>query len=395
MNSAGAEHSMLSKGDSRAQDLHLQALTPLRFLGAGGFANVFMCRHQPTGKLLALKCILKSLVLRKKKQRQVLAEKQALMCSPHPCIIQLLASFADSQHLYFAMEIALGGELFALLEEKNSLPEHAARYYAGALTLAIGHLHSYGFIYRDLKPENVLLDIQGHLKLCDLGLAKRAERAWSVVGTPQYLAPELLRGEGATTAADWWGLGVLTFEMITGDLPFTSPDGSDQALFKSIKRGTYVWPISHAGNSNLGIKRESSERNGAEDCEQPRRRSLIPIEQTSKAVRTFVNGLLRQHLPPATAAPHSASAEKAESFDPYRIGAGEGGTAEVRSHAWFSGFGFDAVLAGEYPPPFLPNLRGPEDDGNFGPIEWRGEPIMSSPEYDAAIWAAGWNANGW
>lgn len=394
---AKTERGMPAGGNDCAQELCLQSLIPLRFLGAGGFANVFMCRHQPTGKIVALKCILKSLVLRKKKQRQVLAEKQALMCSPHPCIIQLLASISDTQHLYFAMEIALGGELFALLEEKNSLPEQAARYYAGALTLAIGHLHSHGFIYRDLKPENVLLDIQGNLKLCDLGLAKRAERAWSVVGTPQYLAPELLRGEGATTAADWWGLGVLTFEMITGDLPFTSPDGSDQALFKSIKRGTFVWPTSRASNGISGACSGSSNEPGGEDGnEQPRRRILIPIEQTSTTVRDFVNGLLRQHLPPAAAAaPHSVSATQPQSIDPLRIGAGETGSAEIQSHAWFSGFRFDAVIAGEYPPPFLPNLRGKEDDGNFGPIEWRGEPIMSSPEYDQAIWAAGWNANGW
>ena len=137
------------------------------------------------------------------------------------------------------------------------IPEPASRYYAGAVTLALGHLHTHGFIYRDLKPENLLLDAKGYLKVCDLGLAKRTERTYTLVGTPQYLAPELLRGDGATKDVDWydcfdhaafgrllsskgkslrcvtrvpvvsrWALGILVFEMLNGELPFETADVS-------------------------------------------------------------------------------------------------------------------------------------------------------------------------
>jgi len=375
--------------------LTLDALKPLRFLGAGAFANGFMCRHEPTGEVMALKCILKALVLKKKKQKQVIAEKHALMCPPHPCIVRLFATFMDSQHLYFAMELALGGELFALLEEKDALPEQAVRYYAGSVTLALGHLHFHGFIYRDLKPENLLLDEHGHLKLCDLGLAKRAERTYSVVGTPQYLAPELLRGDGATSASDWWALGVLIFEMLSGSLPFVSPDGSDSGLFSIIKRGEYKWPVSP-------IPLLQAQGGGASDSdpsERPRRRSFIGSELASALAQDLVAGLLRQTLPPPPSTGEGASTKSglvnALGLGPMRIGSGPLGGLEVRSHAWFAGFDFELLRSGEHLTPYVPKLRGKDDDANFGPICWRGEPIMSSPDYDAAEWDALWDECNW
>ena len=371
----------------RRSRLSLEALTPLKFLGAGAFANVFMCRHEASGQIMALKCILKSVVLKKKKQQQVRSERDALSCSPHPNVIRLYASFADEQHLYFALELALGGELFALIEEMGTLPEAAVRYYAASVTLGLTHLHEHGFIYRDLKPENVLIDREGRLKLCDLGLAKKAKRTYTCVGTPQYMSPELLRGDGATAASDFWALGVLIFEMTTGDLPFDSPDGSDQALYVQIRRGHYSWPSMSAAAT-------------------PRRRpSPQPV---SVALRDLVCGLLRQSvpLPQDDTRRDKAASDKAKpslnmiasprqpSIGRLRIGSGPGGDAEVCAHVFFKKLDLAALVSGQITAPYMPILRGSDDDGNFGPLHWRGEPVLNSPEYDASSWDAQWNVDG-
>ena len=301
---------------------------------------------------------------------QVLAEKEALSCEPHPCIIGLYGTFSDEQNLYFAMELAIGGELFALIEEMDVLPEAAVKYYSAAVGLALGHLHQQRFIYRDLKPENVLLDVQGHLKLCDLGLAKRSEHTFTVVGTPQYLCPEVLKGEGATRAADWWALGVLIFEMLNGELPFNSADGTDRSLFTAIKLGAFSWP--------LDLSRFTHND-----------RSNVPTAR----VRDIVAGLTRQAVPAPAAQDGMGSPCKSDLLapgQPIRLGSGPGDIDEVRGHIWFHNFDFDALLKGEYPPPYVPKLTGTDDDANFGPLDWRGEPIVRAPDYDTSKWDMVW-----
>merc|ERR1712079_681807 len=115
------------------------------------------------------------------------------------------------------MGVALGGELFQLMNSVGPFLENQCQFYGGSLALALAHMHRHGYMYRDVKPENLLLSRSGHLKLCDLGLAKRGKRGWTLVGTPEYVAPEVIRGEGATASVDWWQLGVLLFEMSTGE----------------------------------------------------------------------------------------------------------------------------------------------------------------------------------
>ena len=428
----------------KAAKFKLSELTPLKFLGAGAFANVFMCRHgDGGGELIALKCILKSLVLKKNKQRQLLAEKSALSCAPHPNIIRLYAAYADAQHLYFAMELALGGELFALIEEMDMLPEAATKYYAASTTLALSHLHGAGFIYRDLKPENLLLDVSGRLKVCDLGLAKQAERTWTLVGTPQYLSPELLRGEGATKASDWWALGVLIFEMATGDLPFTSPDGTDAGLFTLVKKGAYTWerpPRADRDRKKQGVDAHSISmrdlvggllrlRPGNMPGPPPPENKPVPPAASANGRHTAVDesnnslkgwagspspwGVSSEEpqlfetkdstvllsAPPAKPTftqqriTKRAPQERHSSLTPPRIGSG--GASEVKNHLWFRGLDFDALLTGAIPAPYVPNLRGKEDDANFGPIDWRGEPVITSPEYDVNEWKALWEEGDW
>ena len=272
------------------------------------------------------------------------------------------------------MELALGGEIFALIEEMDVIPEPAVKYYAGAVALALGHLHSLGFIYRDLKPENLLLDVRGYLKVCDLGLAKRTEHALTVVGTPQYLAPEVLRGEGATKAADWWALGVLVFEMLNGELPFNTMDGTDRSLFTAIKLGAYTWP------------KEPRRSYGHSANKAQAGTPALP----SARVRDFVSCLLRQPIPPHAGSTRGNGGSSTRSAKDDRLGASAGDVDDVRSHIWFHSFDFDGLLSGAMPPPFVPKLTGSDDDANFGPIDWRGEPIVHDPGYDHSKWDSMW-----
>jgi len=350
-------------GASSPKPANMLEVEPTKFLGAGAFANVFMCRNRKTGELLAMKCILKSLALKKNKHRQVKAEKAALEACEHHCIISLFATFSDEQHVYLLMELALGGELFALIEEMGSLDERDARFYAASVTLALEHLHSKGFIFRDMKPENLLLNSGGNLKLCDLGLAKKAERAWTLVGTPQYLAPEVLRGEGATNAVDWWGLGVLVFEMLCGALPFEGAGGDEALLFDAIRRGTYAWP-------------ETLPKIIAPDGGGGHSRGLGE-QPPSAEVKETVAGLLRQSLPmPSGEPPLSA----------VRLGAGPSAAMEVRASAWLADFDWHTLEMQAMEPPYVPRLASEDDDSNFGPLEWRGEPILHAPQHDTSTW---------
>jgi len=329
----------------------LADLQPLKFLGAGAFANVFMCRDVQTGQVYALKSILKSLVIRGGKQKQVMAERAALDSAHHPCIISLVATYVDKQHLYLLLEVALGGELFALMSQMGRLDEAQSRFYAASLSLALGHLHSKGYMYRDVKPENLLLTAGGRLKLCDLGIVKKAEHSWTLVGTPEYTAPEVILGLGMTHAVDWWQLGVLVYEMLAAQLPFEAEDGTDASLFKLIARAHYSWPAAEPNDDG------SPGRSGE--------------------VEDFVAAVLRKALP---GQPNVTSGVL------MRLGSGPNGTTELMAHPWWDGLDWQALSKGLLPPPFIPQLASDDDDSNFGPLENRGDPVLDSPDYDNDQW---------
>ena len=193
----------------------------LDMLGTGTFGHVKLCKHKATGNHFAIKVQKKHDVIRLKQVEHVLSEKKILASTDHPFIVRMPAAFQDSKNLYMVLELVIGGELFSHLRKAGRFSNETSRNYAAQIVLALCHLHERDIVYRDLKPENLLLDEKGYLKLTDFGFAKEVvDRTWTLCGTPEYLAPEIIQSKGHGKAVDWWALGVLTYEMLAGYPPF-------------------------------------------------------------------------------------------------------------------------------------------------------------------------------
>ncbi|KAK3116291.1 hypothetical protein LTR53_003481 [Teratosphaeriaceae sp. CCFEE 6253] len=199
---------------------------PLRCLGKGAFGTVHLVRQQASGRLYAQKQFKKAtLTVHKRLIEQTRTERSILESVRHPFVVKLYYAFQDHEKLYLILEYAQGGELFHHLAMERMFSEEVAAFYMAEMVLALEHLHhNVRVIYRDLKPENCLLDAEGHLLLTDFGLSKVAleddERANSVLGTIEYMAPEVIQGQGYDFTVDWWSLGAIGFDLLTGSPPF-------------------------------------------------------------------------------------------------------------------------------------------------------------------------------
>ncbi|KAK0917896.1 hypothetical protein LTR91_021412 [Friedmanniomyces endolithicus] len=199
---------------------------PVRCLGKGAFGTVHLVKQQASGRLYAQKQFKKaSLTVHKRLIEQTRTERTILeSVNRHPFVVKLYYAFQDHEKLYLILEYAQGGELFHHLAMERMFSEEVAAFYMAEMVLALEHLHhNVRVIYRDLKPENCLLDAEGHLLLTDFGLSKVAledERANSILGTIEYMAPEVIQGQGYDFAVDWWSLGAIGFDLLTGSPPF-------------------------------------------------------------------------------------------------------------------------------------------------------------------------------
>ncbi|KAL3439218.1 kinase-like domain-containing protein [Aspergillus tetrazonus] len=245
----------------------------IKLIGKGDVGKVYLVREKKSTRLYAMKVLSKKEMIKRNKIKRALAEQEILATSNHPFIVTLYHSFQSEDYLYLCMEYCSGGEFFRALQTRpgKCISEDAARFYAAEVTAALEYLHLMGFIYRDLKPENILLHQSGHIMLSDFDLSKQSGpggaptmiparsgnsntslptidtksciadfRTNSFVGTEEYIAPEVIKGCGHTSAVDWWTLGILIYEMLYGTTPFKGKNRN--ATFGNILRDEVPFP---------------------------------------------------------------------------------------------------------------------------------------------------------
>ncbi|KAF2686294.1 Pkinase-domain-containing protein [Lentithecium fluviatile CBS 122367] len=226
-----------TKGKYTLGDFQIQ-----RTLGTGSFGRVHLVQSKHNQRFYAVKVLKKAQVVKMKQVEHTNDERRMLQQVKHPFLITLWGTFQDSKNLYMVMDFVEGGELFSLLRKSQRFPNPVAKFYAAEVTLALEYLHAQNIIYRDLKPENLLLDRHGHLKITDFGFAKEVpDITWTLCGTPDYLAPEVVASKGYNKSVDWWSLGILIFEMLCGFTPFWD-GGSPMKIYENILKGRVKYP---------------------------------------------------------------------------------------------------------------------------------------------------------
>lgn len=200
-------------------DFHVE-----KVLGEGAFGKVTLVTKKDTGQLYAMKSLRKDMIEQRNQKLHTQTEREILGEVNCPFIVQLRFAFQTTDKLFMVMDFVNGGELFFHLRKDLKFSEERTRIYSAEILTALEYLHKQGIIYRDLKPENVLLDSDGHVKLTDFGLSKKffsgEKKTYSLCGTPEYIAPEILKGIGHDQAVDFWSFGALTYEMLSGAPPF-------------------------------------------------------------------------------------------------------------------------------------------------------------------------------
>ncbi|CEI87821.1 Putative AGC/PKA protein kinase [Rhizopus microsporus] len=289
----------------KLDDFHL-----LRTLGTGSFGRVHLAQSRHNGRYYAIKVLKKTEVVRLKQVEHTNNEKHILESVANPFLVNLWGTFQDDANLYMVMDYVPGGELFSVLRKSKRFPDHVAKFYAAEVTLAIEYLHNKNVIYRDLKPENLLLDANGHIKITDFGFAKYVpDITWTLCGTPDYLAPEVIQSKGYGKAVDWWSLGILIFEMLAGYPPFYDDD--HLKLYEKILQGKIRWPSYF----------------------DPNAKDLLKHLLTSDLSRRYGNL--------------------------------KNGADDIKNHPWFQGVDFDRVANRQIRAPYIPQIRGDGDASHF------------------------------
>jgi len=300
-----------TRSSAPKEEIKFDDLEVLGTLGKGSFGHVQLVKSRTTGTTYALKAVSKAQIVQTGQQGHIMSEKKAMDALDHPFLVKLHQTYKDQDRLYFLLEPSLGGELFSVLREKTLFDEDTSRFYSGHVVLAFEYMHSLNFVYRDLKPENLLLDEHGFLKVTDFGFAKDISggRTWTLCGTPDYLAPEIVAGKGHSKGVDWWTLGVFIYEMLASYPPFYDED--PMKTYAKIMHGSITFP-SHFSKEAVSIVKK-----------------------------------LLYHKPTK------------------RLGVVKGGAKLIKKHAWYKDFDWDKLVKREIKAPFVPNIKSDIDISNF------------------------------
>jgi len=282
-----------------------QILSPI---GEGAYGKVYQVRCRTNGKVYALKVLKKEHLAKTRSISNTLAERNIMIRTNHPFIVDLYCTFQSPERVGFVMKFIAGGQLFFHLRKEGLFSEESVRFYAAELVLALEYLHSHNIIHRDLKPENILISSTGHVALTDFGLAKEdvdeESRANTFCGTIEYMSPEMIKGQPYGKATDWWSVGILLFDMLSGNPPFRNKNRKrlqDDILTKKIKMSPLWQPATHSILKTL-IERDVLKR--------------IQLEA-------------------------------------------------IKQHSFFKGMSWEALLKKDISPPFHPHQSHPHDTSNF------------------------------
>ncbi|KAK2952523.1 putative protein kinase [Blattamonas nauphoetae] len=313
----------------------------LAMIGKGSFGTVYQVKKKSNGKIYAMKTLNKYDLYQRDQNFHTLTERTILATIHHSFMPKLYYAFQTQHKLYMVIDYANGGEMFFHLQRAGSFPDILATFYIAEICLVISHLHNNNIVFRDLKPENVLIDSDGHLLLTDYGLAKIGVTAvggfdsegfstQTFCGTPEYLAPEILKGIPHGKAVDWWSVGVMYYEMLCGSSPFYSPNRNQ--MYQNTLAGPLIFPDSFSSHQ-----------------------------------RDFISSLLNR-----------------EPKD--RLGSSPNGATDVLSHPVFAGLDLTKLAKREITPPYKPKIDGTSSDTtNVNPNYLAQAPVDSPPSTPSTV----------
>jgi CRP-like cAMP-binding protein/tRNA A-37 threonylcarbamoyl transferase component Bud32 len=317
------------------KSIRYKDLVKFRILGVGTFGKVWLVSHKRTGTPYALKQLNKREIIGHHQVEGVIREKNIMASIEHPFVVNLVATFQDDRHLFMLIELVQGGELFSVIhtETRDGIPNGNSRFYAACILESLSHLHYRGICYRDLKPENILIDGKGYCVLVDLGFAKVvSDKTYTLCGTPEYLAPEIILSKGHDKGVDYWAFGVLIYEMLVGRSPFYSYGTDQVSLFKRIVQVKYSFP---------------------------------PGGMVSEPAQDLIQRLVVRR-------------------QANRFGCLARGDMDIRDHYWFNVIDVDKLLLKVIPAPWVPRIKDPLDASHFDSYRHvENEPPTNKPHLTA------------
>jgi serine/threonine protein kinase len=275
----------------------------LNVIGRGSFGKVFQVRKKNTGKIFALKVLNKKTIIERNEVDHTKAERNILQKLIHPFLMNLHYSFQTPDKLYFVMDYVNGGELFYHLQKDRKFSEERTRFYCAEIVLGLEYLHSENVIYRDLKPENLLLTQEGHICLTDFGIAKEGlsdnDRTDTFCGTPEYLAPEILENNPYGKGVDWWSFGTLMYEMLNGLPPFYSQD--IQEMYTKIISAPLEFPQSFGGGPDAkSLIKQLLERDPEKRLTDPKKIKAHPFFKVIDWDKLYEKEITPPYIPPVS-----------------------------------------------------------------------------------------------